>query len=232
MNRPNITKPQLLEKINVILREFGLPLWNAANIGDAAAGQCEILDLLDFRELSPGRIRIKFLIAVHGRAATEISINFGRNLICVVPYLHVNQGDASDKSWWKIGLIKRWLAGDSEWTYELPRSIDPRPEGGDDDLDSPAHRVIAGILGAEFRDGLATDQLIKLGDFRMRGEYSRARAYLLRARIVQPGRRKIGDGEIVLMHPDRIVPHIRSGTFVSDALTAAVLFRALLRLEK
>ncbi|MFA6604242.1 MAG: hypothetical protein WCT10_05430 [Patescibacteria group bacterium] len=231
MSKPNISKPQLLEKINAVLQEFDLPLWNEAHLGDAETGQREIVDLLDFQEQGPGRVRISFLVETSDRGQAKISINFGPSLICVVPYLRVNQGEASDKRW-KIGLIKRWLVGGTEWTFELPRGTDPNPAGKNSEVDSPAHRVLTSILGEEFREWLATDKVESLGEFRLDGENSPTRAYLIRARVVQPGRRKRGDGELVLMEPAQLLTHVRSSKFMSDVLTSAVLFRATLRIPQ
>ena len=226
-----LSRNERLNKINAVLNEFRLPEWTLANLGDAERGRCEILDMLDFAALDERRVRIRFLLRDPRRGDHEIDLAFGEPLTCVVPHLYASQSDAADRRW-KIGLVKRWLVGATDWTYELPRaSTHAEDTSADPTSETAAHRVLAHVFGKDFLDALATEDVVPLGKFHIPGEFYPASAVMLRARVVQSYRRRSGDGELVLLATDQILTLSRSGKFANDILTSAALFRASLKPE-
>ncbi len=227
MNETGLSQHDLLSKINSALSAFGLPPWEAGQLGSIDDGQCQVLDMLDFIELGPERLEMTLLISVPGVGVRTTRVRFGGSLISVIPYLVVS-GLGTQANGGSVALCKRWRVESGEWSYELPKSVEfIRP---DEDLcspfDSPAHRVVAKIYGQQCTDALTAAKVIPVGRFSVKGESAPGQAFILAAEVARPFPRRKGDGEIVLLKWPNALSLIERGRGITDLLSMSVLLRA------
>jgi len=227
MATPEQSKEARLKKINAVFAAYGLPNWEPKNLGDAAAGECEVLDLIDHAEIGPGRIEVSFRAVAPGVGETDINVRFGGRLVSVVPYLVMNRTDGQQTNGPLVGLCKRWRVETGDWSYELPKGIEFTEQANlVDPFDSPAHRVLSRIFGEICTDSLSAAKVVPIGGFDVKGESAQGLAFILAAEVRRPFPRRKGDGEIVLLRWPQILSLIDQGTAITDLATIGVLLRA------
>ncbi|MEY4745089.1 MAG: hypothetical protein RL272_1034 [Candidatus Parcubacteria bacterium] len=228
MHGNRLQRADRLKKINDILAEYRLPPWEDRHLGDAAEGQCEIIDLVDMAELGPRRVALTLRMRESGGAEHDVSLRFGGAVVYVVPLLNLLEGeDASSGP--MLCLAKRWRIEHGEWSMELPHALVAEDDlgGATDALDSPAHRVLAATFGGVCIESLTAAKILPLGSFKVKGEARPAEAYLFAATVLKPFMRKRGDGAIVKLAWTNAAPIIEGGAYLTEPVTAAALWRAL-----
>lgn len=224
-------KSAILEDINGILADEGIPPWELNNLGNLAEFVPEVAEVTDHRKIGPGRIEIEFRMRIPGGEDQKVRIRFGGRLIYVLPLLNFCHGN-EDLRGLNVGLVKRWRIEKGGISLEIPHALMPHdidPAMDEDSFGSPAHRVLASAFGDVFIESMGAAKIVKCGQFLVKGEWRPAECHIFTTMVQQAFPRKRGDGEIFLMHWNKIPGLLKQGTYITDMNAAAVLSLAAQR---
>lgn len=219
-------RDECLAKINGILDAFNVPRWTDGNLGVAAKGQCEVVDMVDMEELVEGkRVRLELRVRLPTGVHTNVKVNFGGKIVYVVPYLQLpsaKEGGAESD----VFLIKRWRIETGNWSFELPHGlVFDEDRDFDHPFESPAHEILTRTFGKKGVGYLSAAHVHLLGKLTLKGENARAETCVLAASIRFTFEKRLGDCEIVRQTLPHALSLIEQGV-ITDVNTVATLLRA------